>query len=108
MFDLARSMDASGGRVTSGLLFQRCLTSPACKTAYKDAINQVITVYEGLGMEAAAGRYYNQIKAQVNADTHKRVPDGLLTNAQFDTAYQSVLTIIKGRLAAIRADVAAN
>jgi len=108
LFQLARASDSANGRVTSGILFQRCLQSPACKAALKEAFNQVITVWEGLQMEAAATRYYNQIKSQVNADTRKRVPDGLLTNQQFDMAYQSLLGVVRGRVAAMRADIAAN
>jgi hypothetical protein len=108
LFEVARSSDNANGRVTSGILFQRCLQSPACKAALKDAINQVITVWESLQMEAAAMRYYNQIRTQVNADTRKRVPNGLLTNQQFETAFQSLLSVVRGRVAAMRADIAAN
>jgi spore coat protein CotH len=108
MFAVAHSGDAANGRISSGILFQRCLGSPACKSAFKDAINQVIPVWEGLGMEAAAMRYYNQIKTQVYADARKRNLGGLITNQQFETGFQSVLTTVRGRAAALRADVAAN
>jgi spore coat protein CotH len=108
MFELARSQDAPNGRVSAGILFQRCLASAPCKTAYKSAINQVISVWEGLGMEAAAMRYYNQVKAQVYLDTRKVTETGILTNAQFEAAFQAVLGVIRGRLAAVRADLAAN
>ena len=56
----------------------------------------------------ACMRYYNQIKTQVYADTRKRTMSGIITNQQFDAAFQSVLTVIRGRVAAMRADVAAN
>jgi spore coat protein CotH len=108
MFELTRSQDQPSGRVSSGILFQRCLASAPCKAAYKDAINQVITVWEGLGMEAAAMRYYNQVKAQVYLDTRKVTETGILTNAQFESAFQAVLGVVRGRLATVRADVAAN
>jgi spore coat protein CotH len=107
-FKIATDQAAPGSRVTAGLIFQRCMTSPGCKTAYKAALEQVVTVYEGLGMEAAANRYYNQIKAQVAADPRKATFDGPLTVAQFDTAFQAVVTTIRGRVAALRADLAAN
>ncbi|HKP63058.1 MAG TPA: CotH kinase family protein [Polyangiales bacterium] len=106
MFELVHQSDNPNAPISAGLLFQRCLASPTCKAAYKDAVNQVITVYEGLGMQAAAERYYNQIRSQVYADPRKSTEKGPVTNAAFDTAYQSVLTTIKGRVAAMRADVA--
>jgi len=108
LFELVHQSDNPSAPITAGVLFQRCLASPTCKTAYKDAVNQVIKVYDDLGMEAAAVRYYNQIKDQVYADTRKASEKGPTTNAAFESAYQSVLTTIKGRVAAMRADVAAN
>jgi spore coat protein CotH len=107
-FKLATDRAAPNGQVTAGIVFQRCLTSPSCKSAYKTALQEVVTVYEGLGMEAAANRYYNQIKAQVALDTRKATFNGPLTTAQFDTAFQAVVTTIRGRVAALRADLAAN
>jgi hypothetical protein len=91
------------------LLFQRCLQSPACKAAYGDAAREIITVYEGLGMEARAMSYYEQLRAQVMADTRKNVccSGGTLSNQQFETGFQLVLTTIRGRVTALQADLAA-
>lgn len=102
-FDLARQSDAPGGVVTSGILFQRCLASDACSSAYRQALVKATDVFEGQGVEARAKTYYEQIKAQVYADQRKRVPDGSLSNAAFDAAYQDVLTVARGRVAALRA-----
>jgi hypothetical protein len=108
LFELARSQDAPNGKVSAGILFQRCIASPACKAAYKAALSQAITVWEGLGMEAAATRYYNQVKSQVYLDTRKVTETGILSNAEFEAAFQAVLGVVKGRMAAAKADIAAN
>jgi hypothetical protein len=108
LFALAHQGDSASGKVTSGLLFQRCLTSPTCKAAYSDAVRGVIKVWEGLGMEAAATRYYDQIKSQVYLDTRKNVccnNPPALSDQGFEAGYQSVLTTIRGRVAALQADL---
>ena len=107
-FELATERAAKSGRVTAGILFQRCLKSAECKAAYKRALEQVINVYEGMNLEAEADRHYQQIKAQVYADTKKATFDGPLTNQAFDRAFQAVIMTIRGRVAALRADLAAN
>lgn len=107
-FELATERAAKNGRVTAGLLFQRCLKSADCKAAYKRALEQVISVYAGMDLEAEANRHYLQIKAQVHADTKKATFAGPLTNEAFDRAFQSVIATIRGRVAALRADLAAN
>jgi hypothetical protein len=107
-FKLATDRAKAGAPVTAGLIFQRCMASPSCKSSYKAALQQVVTVYEGLNLEAAANRYYMQIKDQVAADTRKATFNGPLTVQQFDSAFQSVVTTIRGRVAALRADIAAN
>lgn len=58
--------------------------------------------------DATANRYYDQIKAQVHADTRKRVPEGALSNATFDAAFEDVTDVVEGRVAALRAAIAAN
>jgi hypothetical protein len=108
MFELEHKSDDPDEPISSGVLFKRCLSSPACKKAYKEAVNEIITLYAGLDLEAAARRYYDQIKSQVYLDKRKATEKGPLTNAAFDAGYQSVLTTIKGRVAAMRADVDAN
>ena len=100
IFELARSRDRADAGVTAGLMFQRCLESPECKTAYTAAVRDIVAVYEAAGMEATAVSYYDQIKAQVMADPRKEV-----TMAAFETGYQSMLKTIRERPAAIRADI---
>lgn len=109
-FALARQGDRASGAVSSGILFQRCLQSPACKTAYRDAVGQIATLYEGLNLEATAKSYYEQVKADVYRDTRKNIccDTKPITNQQFEEGYQSVLTTVRGRVAALRADVAAQ
>jgi len=108
MFELVHKSDASNEPISSGVLFKRCLASTSCKKAYEDAVNEVITVFEALELEARARRYYTQIKAQVYADARKATESGPLTNAGFEAGYQSVLRTIRGRVAAMRADVNEN
>lgn len=107
-FALAHGGDDQGQPVTSGILFQRCLASAPCKTAYKAALVKVTDAYEKLGMAGAAQKYYAQVKAQVQADQRKRTPEGMLSNEDFDDAYEDVLAITQGRVAALRAAIAAN
>lgn len=111
LFALARQGDRASSNVSSGVLFQKCLQSPACKAAYSEAVRQVITTYEGLNLEAAATRYYNQIKPHVERDTRKNTCCGsppALSNAGFEAGYQEVLTTVRGRVAALQADLAAQ
>lgn len=107
-FSLAHESDAPSRPVTSGLLFQRCLASSPCKAAYKEALDRVTSAYEALNMPGVAAQYYAQVKELVYADERKRVPDGMLSNEAFDHAYQSVLAITQGRVAALRAALGAN
>ena len=100
IFELARSRDRADAGVTAGFMFQRCLESPECKTAYTAAVRDIVAVYEAAGMEATAVSYYDQIKAQVMADPRKEV-----TMQAFETAYQSMLKTIRERPGAMRADL---
>ena len=109
-FEVTRQSDRANGPVSAGLIFQRCLASPACKSAYADAVLQIIDTYEALGMEGRALSYHDQIRREVMADTRKNVccaPDGTLSNEQFEAGFQAVLSTIRGRVAALRADLAA-
>jgi hypothetical protein len=110
LFSLARQGDREDGPISAGLLFQRCLLSPSCKASYSDAVREIIRVYESLEMEARANTYFAQIKASVEEDRRKNVccAGGALSNRQFEAAFQSVLTTIRGRVAALHADLLAN
>lgn len=103
LFEPARQGDRANGRVTGGLMFQGCLDSPGCRTAYAAAATEIAQEYEKAGLEAVATRAYDQIKAQVLADPRKEY------SAQaFETGYQSLLRTIRGRPAAMRADLQAE
>jgi spore coat protein CotH len=110
LFTLARQGTRANAPPTAGLIFQRCLQSVACKRAYSDAVREIIQVYDALDMEERAARYHAQIRSQVMADSRKSVccAGGALSNQQFEAGHQSVLTTIRGRLAALRADLLAE
>jgi len=107
LFALSRQADRSTGPISAGLLFQRCLESPSCKQAYGDAVREIVKVYEALGMETRANAYFAQIKQHVLDDPKKNVccAGGMLSNQQFEAGFQSVLSTIRGRVAALRADL---
>ena len=97
LLGLARQGDSQNGKVSAGLMFQRCLTSAPCKAAYIEAANKMATLYEGAGLSALAEQYYGQIKDQVALDTRKEY-----TVAQFEAGYASLRKTIMGRPAAMR------
>jgi hypothetical protein len=70
-------------------------------------VRELIGVYEGLNLEAKAMAYHAQIRERVMLDTRKSVccSGGKLTTAQFEAGFQSVLRTIRGRVAALRADL---
>jgi hypothetical protein len=107
LFDLSRQYDAPNGQVSAGLLFRRCLESAPCIAAYRQAVEDVIVVYEALDLEARAAAYYEQIKPFVYDDERKRVCCGseLLSDQEFDVAVASVTQTIRGRVAALRRDL---
>lgn len=100
VFSLARQYDRPNGRVTAGLLFQRCLESAPCKTALSHALEEIASVYENAGLEQLAERYREQIEPHVRADPRKEY-----SMDQFERGYQSLLSTIRGRVAAIRAEL---
>jgi hypothetical protein len=108
MFELTRSQDEPRANISSGISFQRCLASAPCKAAYAAAIRRVVGVWERLDMEVAAARYFDQVKGQVYLDTRKVTETGILTNAEFEAAFESVLGVIRGRIAAVQGDLEAN
>jgi hypothetical protein len=101
VFELARYEDLPNERPSAGLLFRRCMESASCKAAYADVVREVATLYDDADLEAVAKRYYAQVRDHVYEDTRKE-----LSNDDFDAAYQSVLTTIRTRTAALRADLA--
>ncbi|HTV24512.1 MAG TPA: CotH kinase family protein [Polyangiaceae bacterium] len=108
LFDLSRQGDASNTPISAGLIFRRCLDSAPCRAAYADAARSMLTVYEGLDLEQRALDYYDQIHQQVLLDTRKNIccaADPALSNEDVEAGFQSVLATIRGRAAALRADL---
>jgi hypothetical protein len=97
-----RYEDNAGARDAGGLLWRRCLQSASCKARFAQVMRDVVTRYESENLEALAERYYTQIKDHVYEDTRKE-----LTNQEFETAYQSVRSIIRNRASSIRAELTA-
>jgi spore coat protein CotH len=100
IFDLAREGDFASGKITAGIVFQKCIASPDCKTKYTAAVREIVGMYEGMNLATVAQTYFDQIKTQVYADPRKEY-----TQAQIDAGFQSVLKTIRERPAAIRADI---
>ena len=101
LFELARRGDRSSGRVSAGLILQRCLASPSCTAAYRAAIESIIEAYESSGLETLATTYHEQIANHVASDPRKEY-----TAAEFEQGFASLLRTIRGRPAAMRADLA--
>ena len=97
IYELARERDQPEGPVTAGLLFQRCLESEACRAQYRDAVREIVAVYDSLELEAKAQRYHEQIAAHVLADPRKPYDA-----EQVEAGYQKVLATIRERPIAIR------
>lgn len=81
-------------------MFQRCLQSTGCVSAYRTAVLEIIEVYENAELEARATRYYEQIRAHVLSGRSDEY-----TQDEFERGYQALLTTIRERPAALRADL---
>jgi hypothetical protein len=103
IYGIAREYNNPAGPVTAGIMFVRCLRSPACKAAYTEKLREMLAVFEGLGLEARARKYYEQIKPLVYADRRKEV-----TNAGFEAGVATVLRTIRERAAKVRAELPPN
>ena len=100
VFGLARQGDSANGRVSAGLMFRKCLDSEDCKTRYASAVVEAASLYEKLGLEAVAARYYAQIREHVRKDPRKEY-----SNEAFEAGYRALLTTIRERPGALRADL---
>ncbi len=107
LFELAHRGNDPDAPISSGIIFQRCLASESCRGAYADAAREIIAVYEGLDLEQRALDYHAQIQEQVLLDTRKNTccEDGTLSNDAFEASFQSVLATVRGRVAALQADL---
>jgi len=100
IYVLARGGDRDRGPVTAGLMFQRCMDSDECTAQYTEAVRELLAVYEGADLEAKAAAYYAQIKDFVAMDPRREYSD-----EQFEVGYEKLLTTIRTRGDAVRADI---
>ncbi len=100
VFGIARQGDSTGGRITAGVIFRKCLESPACKASYTTQVRELADLYERAKLDTVAATYYAQIKTQVYADPRKEY-----TNERFEQGYQTLLTTIRERPTKLRDDL---
>jgi hypothetical protein len=81
----------------AGVVFRRCAASPSCKQTYKQAVTEMLAVYEALGLAEVAARYYQQVKPHVYQDTRKE-----WSNADFERFYLELQRTIREKPAFIR------
>lgn len=103
VFELARAGDDPDRNITAGLIFQRCLQSAPCRARYADTVAQVADRFEAMDLESTAARYYAQIREHVQADTRKEYSE-----QEFEAGYRSLRSTLRGRAAALRADLASS
>lgn len=100
LFWTARQYDRPQGKVTAGKLFQLCLQNAACKAKYAAVVREIIAIYEGAGLERVAAEYHAQIAPLVRRDPRKEY-----TVEQFEAGYGALLSTIRTRTQAMRADL---
>jgi spore coat protein CotH len=100
VYGIAHEQDSSERDVTSGIVFQKCMESRACKARYTDAMRDIIGVYERADLMRLAVQFHDQVRDLVRDDPRREC-----TVEEFEEAYQSVLTTIATRVAALRADL---
>jgi hypothetical protein len=100
LLSVPKYLDDPTERDAGGLIFKRCLQSTTCKAAYIPVVKQLLGVFEGADLEALAAHHYAQIKDYVYSETRKE-----FSNDQFEAGYQSLLTTIRTRGAAVRSDL---
>jgi hypothetical protein len=100
IYELARRYDSPRGQVTAGLMLQRCLESEPCTAEYTAAVRELLVIYEDADLEAKAAAYYEQIKPHVALDERREYSD-----EQFEAGYDALVTTIRTRGDAIRADI---
>jgi hypothetical protein len=100
ILEVSHYEDKPGERESAGLIFKTCLASPACTQAYSNVVRDMVQVFDDSNLEQLAQRYYAQVKDHVYEETRKET-----SNEEFDSAYRSLLEIIRGRSAAALADL---
>jgi spore coat protein CotH len=103
VFTVGRENNAANGRITGGVVFQRCLTSPSCKATYSQTLREMLAAFEALRLDELAERYHAQVRPHVMADPRKEV-----TVAEFERMHQTMVRIIRERPARVRAELGNN
>lgn len=98
---IAHQYDDADNGVSAGLIFRNCLSSPSCKEAYLKVVLEVADAYEKAGLEALAKQYFAQIEGEISKDPRKEY-----TASQIKSGYESLLSTIRGRAAALRESAA--
>lgn len=76
-------VDANSPKNTSGgqsILLVRCKQTAACWNAYKDAVKDVLTTYEGLDLVTLAHTWHAQVEPYVIADPKREATLGYYTS----------------------------
>ncbi len=87
----------------SAILATRCLQEPGCKAAFAAKIAQANDTLEALDLATEAERIQTQIAADVASDPKKEV-----STDRARQAHASLVSFIRGRPAAVRANLAAH
>jgi spore coat protein CotH len=103
IFELARRGDFENGEVIAGNIYRYCLTDAACLAQFIAVVSDTADVYEELGLEALAEQYYAQILPDVEADPRREYEMDDVESAQL-----ALLSTVRERPAAMRADLAAR
>lgn len=100
VYDIAHEDDDGARDITSGLIFRMCMESSACKARYAEAMRDIVGLYERANLARLAEQFHAQLQDLVRDDPRKEC-----TLEECEEAYQSVLTTVRTRVAAIRADL---
>lgn len=94
---LARQRNRPQRAVSAGMLFQLCMSSPPCRSAYKAVASEMAERFEQASLVELATTYYDQIKEHVVADQRKEH-----TLEEFEQAIQKQRQVLLERPAAMR------
>ena len=86
--------------ISPGLIFHRSLYSEGSQARYPEAVAELVEVYEKAELEPRAERHYEQIREHVESD-----PRSEYGSEDFETGYASLLSTIRERAAAVRAEL---
>lgn len=100
IYQIAHEEDDRERDVTPGILFQKCMESSACKARYTETMRDIVRVYERADLSRLAMQFHDQVQDLVRDDPRREC-----SVEDFENAYEAVLTTIRTRAAALRADL---